>query len=103
GRLGARPEIRGEARQTPVLSSDEARKLLDSIESDTLIGLRDRALIGTMVYSFALVGGRADSEPSTIEHVAEDPGITGAVAFLVNVVLDRRATEHHRERKVAEG
>ncbi len=42
--------------KTPVLSADEARKLLDSIESNTLIGLRDRALIGTMVYSFARVG-----------------------------------------------
>jgi site-specific recombinase XerD len=42
--------------KTPVLSSEEARKLLDSIESETLIGLRDRALIGTMVYSFARVG-----------------------------------------------
>jgi hypothetical protein len=28
----------------PVLSAEEARKLLDSIESDTLIGLRNRAL-----------------------------------------------------------
>src|SRR5216684_1084363 len=42
--------------KTPVPSSEEARKLLDSIESTTLIGLRDRALIGTMVYSFARVG-----------------------------------------------
>ena len=42
--------------KTPVLSSEEARKLLDSIERTTLIGLRDRALIGTMVYSFARVG-----------------------------------------------
>jgi integrase/recombinase XerD len=42
--------------KTPVLSSEEARKLLDSIESNTVIGLRDRALIGTMVYSFARVG-----------------------------------------------
>jgi integrase len=42
--------------KTLVLSSEEARKLLDSIESNTLIGLRDRALIGTMVYSFARVG-----------------------------------------------
>jgi integrase/recombinase XerD len=39
-----------------VLLSEEARKLLDSIESTTLIGLRDHALIGTMVYSFARVG-----------------------------------------------
>src|ERR1700746_752227 len=42
--------------KTPVLSSEEARKLLDSIETNTLIGLRDRALIGTMFYSFARVG-----------------------------------------------
>jgi integrase/recombinase XerD len=34
---------------TPVLSAAEARQLLDSIESNTLIGLRDRALIGTMI------------------------------------------------------
>jgi integrase/recombinase XerD len=42
--------------KTPVLSAEEARKLIDSIETDTLIGLRDRALIGMMVYSFARVG-----------------------------------------------
>ncbi len=42
--------------KTPVLSAEEARKLLDSIETTTLIGLRDRALIGVMVYSFARVG-----------------------------------------------
>ena len=42
--------------KTLVLSAPEARQLLDSIESSTLIGLRDRALIGLMVYSFARVG-----------------------------------------------
>jgi len=42
--------------KTPVLSADEARQLLDAIETDTLIGLRDRALIGLMVYTFARVG-----------------------------------------------
>jgi site-specific recombinase XerD len=42
--------------KTPVLSAAEARQLLDSIESNTLIGLRNRALIGMMVYSFARVG-----------------------------------------------
>jgi integrase len=42
--------------KTPALSAEEARKLLDSIETTTLIGLRDRALIGVMVYSFARVG-----------------------------------------------
>jgi site-specific recombinase XerD len=41
--------------KTPVLTADEARKLLDSIDTSTLIGLRDRALIGVMIYSFARV------------------------------------------------
>jgi integrase/recombinase XerD len=41
--------------KTPVLSAEEARQLLDSIETDTIIGLRDRALIAVMVYSFSRV------------------------------------------------
>ncbi len=42
--------------KTPVLSADEARQLLDTIDAQTLIGLRDRAIIGVMIYSFARVG-----------------------------------------------
>jgi len=42
--------------QTPVLDPAEARALLDSIDVSTPAGLRDRALIGLMVYSFARVG-----------------------------------------------
>lgn len=42
--------------KTPVLAPDEARRLLDAIDVTTPIGLRDRALIGLMVYSFARVG-----------------------------------------------
>jgi integrase len=41
--------------KTPVLTADEARTLIDSIDTSKLIGLRDRALIGVMVYSFARV------------------------------------------------
>lgn len=41
--------------KTPVLSGSEARKLLDSIDTSHLVGLRDRALIALMVYSFARV------------------------------------------------
>ena len=41
--------------KTPMLSADEARKLLDSIDVTTLVGLRDRALIALMTYSFARV------------------------------------------------
>ena len=42
--------------KTPALAADETRMLLDSIDTTTLIGLRDRALIGLMVYTFARVG-----------------------------------------------
>jgi len=42
--------------KTPVLEPAEARKLLDAIDISTVAGLRDRALIGLMVYSFARIG-----------------------------------------------
>ena len=41
--------------KTPVLDASEARALLDAIPDDTLVGLRDRALIGVMVYTFARI------------------------------------------------
>ena len=54
--------------KTPVLTAEEARELLESIETvrttkrqdgvdeePSLVGLRDRALIGAMVYTFARV------------------------------------------------
>jgi integrase/recombinase XerD len=65
--------------KTPVLTATEARTLLDSIplkigpepkegETDnrppSLIGLRDRALIGVMVYSFARIGAVTGMEVS---------------------------------------
>ena len=42
--------------KTPVLSPEEARLLLDQIDITTPVGLRDRALIGLMVYSFSRIG-----------------------------------------------
>ena len=42
--------------KTPVLDPAEARTLLDSIDTSKPVGLRDRALIALMVYSFARVG-----------------------------------------------
>jgi len=42
--------------KTAVLAPEEARALLDSIDITTVAGLRDRALIGLMVYSFARIG-----------------------------------------------
>lgn len=42
--------------RTPVLTAEETRILLDHIDVNTIAGLRDRAIIGVMVYSFARVG-----------------------------------------------
>ena len=40
---------------TPVLSPAEARRLLEAIDTGTLAGRRDRALVSVMLYSFARV------------------------------------------------
>jgi integrase len=67
--LRARPEIRREKRENARAGADEAIELLDAIaiarkttrpdgtesEEPILVGLRDRALIGVMVYTFARV------------------------------------------------
>lgn len=42
--------------RTQLLNAEEARALLDSIDTANIIGLRDRALIGLMIYTFARVG-----------------------------------------------
>lgn len=42
--------------KTPVLSAEDARALLDSIDTSHVVGKRDRALIALMVFSFARVG-----------------------------------------------
>lgn len=40
---------------TPVISSAEARELLDSMDAWTVVGLRDRALVAVMAFTFARV------------------------------------------------
>jgi integrase/recombinase XerD len=42
--------------KTSVLSAEEMRTLLDSIDTSKLIGLRDRAMIALMGYTFARIG-----------------------------------------------
>jgi site-specific recombinase XerD len=41
---------------TPVLSSEEATALLGGMDVSTVVGLRDRAIIAVMTYTFARVG-----------------------------------------------
>lgn len=42
--------------KTPVLTAGEARTMIDAIDTQSVVGLRDRALVGLMVYTFARVG-----------------------------------------------
>src|SRR6202035_3270933 len=42
--------------KTTVLTGEQARELLDSINVSTLVGLRDRALIAMMTFAFARIG-----------------------------------------------
>ena len=46
---------------TPVLTPAETRSLLDGIDPGSLVGLRDRALLSVMVYSFARVSAVVDA------------------------------------------
>ena len=50
------PRYSAKRGKTPVLSAEEARQLLDSIDTSHVVGLRDRAIIALMVYTFARVG-----------------------------------------------
>jgi site-specific recombinase XerD len=42
--------------KTTVLDAEQTRKLLDSIDISTVVGLRDRALISVMTFAFARIG-----------------------------------------------
>jgi integrase len=42
--------------KTPVLTAEQTRRLLDSIDISSVVGLRDRALIAVMTYALARVG-----------------------------------------------
>jgi integrase/recombinase XerD len=42
--------------KTTVLDAEQARKLLDSIDTSAVVGLRDRALISVMTFAFARIG-----------------------------------------------
>lgn len=42
--------------RTPVLDREEARARRGTIDPRSLVGLRDRAVIGVMIYRFARIG-----------------------------------------------
>jgi hypothetical protein len=50
--------VNGKTGKTTVLTGEQARELLDSIDTSTLIGLRDRALISVMTFAAVFRPGR---------------------------------------------
>lgn len=61
--------------KTPVLIAEEARAMLDAIDISTAVGLRDRALIWLMVYTFARVGVVADACTDATAILAAKAGV----------------------------
>ena len=55
--------------KTPVLTREAAKTLIEGIESDKIIGLRDRALLGVLLYSFARVGAVTKMNVADYYHV----------------------------------
>ncbi len=50
------PQARRGRGRAPLLTRAETSRLLESIDTATILGLRDRAILGVMVYAFARVG-----------------------------------------------
>ena len=64
--------------KTPVLDPAEARQLLDSIDVGKPVGLRDRALIALMAFSFARIGAALGDEGRGC--LCAEPPLVGAAA-----------------------
>jgi site-specific recombinase XerD len=54
--------------KTPVLTAEEAGELPRPIEADTVVGLRDRALIGVMVFTFARISAACGMNVADLFH-----------------------------------
>ena len=91
----------------PVLSPAEARRLLEAIDTATLAGLRDRALLSVMLYSFARVtaGGELDGQPDAAAvrgpaalEAGRGAGVREATVDLVDAEADDRVGRFRRRR-----
>jgi len=78
--------------KTPVLSVEDARTLLDSISLDSLQGLRDRALIGVMLFSFARVSAVLGMKVSDFTKMGAGAG-SGSLKRAANITRCRCTTK----------
>lgn len=82
--------------KNPVLFEEDARLLIESINTDILIGFRDRAILGVMTYSFARVGAASFTGcPRTIK--------LRIIWKLTSALRRSRRTGAHRSFEVGEG
>jgi hypothetical protein len=63
--------------QTTVLDAEQARRLLDGVDTSTVVGLRDRALISVMTFAFARIG---PSSPCGSRTLPEGQALVGPAA-----------------------
>ena len=72
------------------------RRLLDSIETDTIIGLRDRALIAVMFYTFGRVGAVASLTVGDYFHMGRRSFIrlNEKGGKVIDVPVHHKAQEH---------
>ena len=57
--------------KTPEITIGQARRLMASIEIDTVVGLRDRAIIATLIYTAARAGAVAKLKVENFYHVGD--------------------------------
>lgn len=65
------PKVVREKGTTPFLEEDEAKLLIKSIDTSTVVGQRDRAIIGVMTYTFARVGDMVGLNVDDYYHTGE--------------------------------
>ena len=78
--------------KTTVLDPSEARALLDSIDTSTVVGLRDRALISVMIYSFARIGAVVAMRVEDYYPPAASAGGCGCMRKAASAMRCRRIT-----------
>lgn len=54
--------------KTPEITVEQARQLLRSMDTSTVVGLRDRAIIGILIYTAARVGAVAKLQMRSLQH-----------------------------------
>jgi site-specific recombinase XerD len=78
--------------KTPAPPHEEVQKLLDSIDVNNVIGLRDRALLGVMAYTFARIGAVVSLSPQDYFQV----GKRSVIRFREKGGKEKEIPVHHK-------